>query len=265
MKLGLIGRNGEGKSTLLKIIDRKINPDDGKLQFNPGARISMLEQSPTISECSSVFEYVATGLGETGTVLAMYQSLSMVESLSDEQLEQLSNLQQKLDSSDGWNLQATVEKTLSRLELDGSASVSALSGGWQRRASLARSLVSKPDILLLDEPTNHLDVESIVWLEKQILQFDGAIVFVTHDREFLQRVATDIAELDRGRLKIWPGSYQDYLTRKAASLEQEERQNAVFDKKLAQEEIWIRQGIKARRTRNEGRVRGAGKYALTAI
>jgi ATP-binding cassette subfamily F protein uup len=258
-KTGLIGRNGEGKSTLLKIIGSQISADAGDIRLDPGVRIAMLEQSPKVSSTASVFEYVALGLGETGSVLAEYQSLVTSSNLSDKQLNHLSDLQHKLDSSGGWSLQSTVDRTLSRLGLDGSISVAKLSGGWQRRASLARALVSAPDILLLDEPTNHLDVESIVWLEKQIIQFDGAIVFVTHDREFLQRVATNIVELDRGKLSSWPGTYGDYLSRKAAALEQEERQNAVFDKKLAKEETWIRQGIKARRTRNEGRVRALKK------
>jgi len=258
-KTGLIGRNGEGKSTLLKIIGSQISADEGDIRLAPGVRIAMLEQSPKVSSTASVFEYVALGLGETGSVLAEYQSLVTSSNLSDKQLNHLSDLQHKLDSSGGWSLQSTVDRTLSRLGLDGSISVAKLSGGWQRRASLARALVSAPDILLLDEPTNHLDVESIVWLEKQIIQFDGAIVFVTHDREFLQRVATNIVELDRGKLSSWPGTYGDYLSRKAAALEQEERQNAVFDKKLAKEETWIRQGIKARRTRNEGRVRALKK------
>ncbi len=258
-KTGLIGRNGEGKSTLLKIIGSQISADEGDIRLAPGVRIAMLEQSPKVSSTASVFEYVALGLGETGSVLAEYQSLVSSSDLTDKQLNHLSDLQHKLDGSGGWSLQSTVDRTLSRLGLDGTISVAKLSGGWQRRASLARALVSAPDILLLDEPTNHLDVESIVWLEKQIIQFDGAIVFVTHDREFLQRVATNIVELDRGKLKSWPGTYSDYLSRKAAALEQEERQNAVFDKKLAKEETWIRQGIKARRTRNEGRVRALKK------
>ncbi len=258
-KTGLIGRNGEGKSTLLKIIGSQISADEGDIRLDPGVRIAMLEQSPKVSSTASVFEYVALGLGETGSVLAEYQNLVTSSDLTDKQLNHLSDLQHKLDSSGGWSLQSTVDRTLSRLGLDGTISVAKLSGGWQRRASLARALVSAPDILLLDEPTNHLDVESIVWLEKQIVQFDGAIVFVTHDREFLQRVATNIVELDRGKLSSWPGTYTDYLSRKAAALEQEERQNAVFDKKLAKEETWIRQGIKARRTRNEGRVRALKK------
>jgi len=207
-KTGLIGRNGEGKSTLLKIIGSQISADAGDIRLDPGVRIAMLEQSPKVSSTASVFEYVALGLGETGSVLAEYQSLVTSSNLSDKQLNHLSDLQHKLDSSGGWSLQSTVDRTLSRLGLDGSISVAKLSGGWQRRASLARALVSAPDILLLDEPTNHLDVESIVWLEKQIIQFDGAIVFVTHDREFLQRVATNIVERKNDKMRFLTKSWQ---------------------------------------------------------
>ncbi len=258
-RVGLIGRNGEGKSTLLAILDQKITADEGDFRARPGLKIALLDQTPDPVENESVFDLVARGLGDTGSVLAEYHQVSTMAEIDHVQLKRLDELQQKLDNSDGWNAHARINKTLSRLNLNADDRVSALSGGWQRRAALAQALVCNPDLLLLDEPTNHLDTDAIVWLERQLLKFKGAILFVTHDREFLQNVCTDILELDRGKLVNWPGSYSDYLSRKAAALEQERRQNAVFDKKLAKEEAWIRQGIKARRTRNEGRARALQK------
>jgi ATP-binding cassette subfamily F protein uup len=258
-RVGLIGRNGEGKSTLLNILNARVVADEGEIRLNPGATVASLEQAPELHSDITVFEMVASGIGDTGDYISQYHRISGQQDLTKEQLQQLGELQHKLDSTNGWNIQSRVDKTISRLHLDPDAAISSLSGGWQRRVSLARALVCDPQILLLDEPTNHLDLESIIWLEKQLGKFNGAIMFVTHDREFLQNVATDIAELDRGQLVEWPGTYADYLRRKAAFLEQEERQNAVFDKKLAREEIWIRQGIKARRTRNEGRVRALAR------
>ena len=254
-RVGLIGRNGEGKSTLLAILDQKITADEGDFRARPGLNIALLNQTPDPVENESVFDLVARGLGDTGSVLAEHHQVSTMTAIDHVQLKRLDELQQILDNSDGWNAHARINKTLSRLNLNADDRVSALSGGWQRRAALAQALVCNPDLLLLDEPTNHLDTDAIVWLERQLLKFKGAILFVTHDREFLQNVCTDILELDRGKLVNWPGSYSDYLSRKAAALEQERRQNAVFDKKLAKEEAWIRQGIKARRTRNEGRAR----------
>ncbi len=261
-KVGLIGRNGEGKSTLLNILDAKIAADEGEIKLKPGATIATLEQTPVLLAETTVFETVATGVGEIGNWLAQYHNLSAQQHFHKEQLDLLGELQHKLDSHDGWNIQARVNKTLSRLHLDANTTVSSLSGGWQRRVTLARALVCDPQILLLDEPTNHLDIEAINWLEKQITRFNGAVLFVTHDREFLQNIATDIVELDRGKLIEWAGSYADYLSRKAAALEQEDRQNAIFGKRLAKEEVWIRQGIKARRTRNEGRVKALEKMRL---
>ena len=258
-RVGLIGRNGEGKSTLLAILDQKITADEGDFRARPGLKIALLDQTPDPVENESVFDLVARGLGDTGSVLAEHHQVSTMTAIDHVQLKRLDELQQKLDNSDGWNAHARINKTLSRLNLNADDRVSALSGGWQRRAALAQALVCNPDLLLLDEPTNHLDTDAIVWLERQLLKFKGAILFVTHDREFLQNVCTDILELDRGKLVNWPGSYSDYLSRKAAALEQERRQNAVFDKKLAKEEAWIRQGIKARRTRNEGRARALQK------
>ncbi len=258
-RVGLIGRNGEGKSTLLAILDQKITADEGDLRARPGLKIALLNQTPDPVENESVFDLVARGLGDTGSVLAEHHQVSTMTAIDHVQLKRLDELQQKLDNSDGWNAHARINKTLSRLNLNADDRVSELSGGWQRRAALAQALVCNPDLLLLDEPTNHLDTDAIVWLERQLLKFKGAILFVTHDREFLQNVCTDILELDRGKLVNWPGSYSDYLSRKAAALEQERRQNSVFDKKLAKEEAWIRQGIKARRTRNEGRARALQK------
>ena len=258
-RVGLIGRNGEGKSTLLAILDQKITADEGDIRARPGLKIALLDQTPDPVENESVFDLVARGLGDTGQVLAEHHQVSTMAAIDHVQLKRLDELQQKLDNSDGWNAHARINKTLSRLNLNADDRVSELSGGWQRRAALAQALVCNPDLLLLDEPTNHLDTDAIVWLERQLLKFKGAILFVTHDREFLQNVCTDILELDRGKLVNWPGSYSDYLSRKAAALEQEHRQNSVFDKKLAKEEAWIRQGIKARRTRNEGRARALQK------
>ena len=258
-RVGLIGRNGEGKSTLLAILKRKITADEGDFKIRPGLKIALLDQTPAPVENESVFDLVAKGLGEAGQALAEYHQVSTMTAMAPVQLARLEELQQKLDSSDGWNAHARINKTLSRLNLNANDRVSELSGGWQRRAALAQALVCNPDLLLLDEPTNHLDTDAIVWLERQLLKFKGAILFVTHDREFLQNVCTDILELDRGKLVNWPGGYADYLSRKAAALAQEHRQNAAFDKKLAKEEAWIRQGIKARRTRNEGRARALQK------
>ena len=264
-RVGLIGRNGEGKSTLLAILKRKITADEGDFRARPGLEIALLDQTPDPVENESVFDLVARGLGDAGQALAEYHQVSTMAAMDPAQLKRLDVLQQKLDSSDGWNVHARINKTLSRLNLNADDRISELSGGWQRRAALAQALVCNPDLLLLDEPTNHLDTDAIVWLERQLLKFKGAILFVTHDREFLKNVCTDILELDRGKLVNWPGSYTDYLSRKAATLAQEHRQNAAFDKKLAKEEAWIRQGIKARRTRNEGRARALQKLRAEQV
>ena len=262
-RIGLLGRNGEGKSTLLNIIGGRQPADGGDVRIEPGATLATLEQAPSMTGDATIYDTVALGLGEIGVWLADYHRVIEDDSLpAAKQMELMATLQHKLDSHDGWRLQQRVEKILTRLKLPADVRVDSLSGGWQRRVSLARALVVEPQILLLDEPTNHLDVESIVWLEEQIIQFSGAVLFVTHDRAFLQRVANHIVDLDRGRLTMWAGNYDDYLRRKAAALEQEARQQAVFDKKLAQEETWIRQGIQARRTRNEGRVRALKKMRV---
>lgn len=254
-RVGLIGRNGEGKSTLLKAIAGQVPTDSGELWIQPGTRIALLEQEPRLPEQATIYDAVADALGDVGHWIAEYHRLSEQVHADTAALAELGRLQHELESRDGWRLQQRVEHTLSRLALPGDQAVAGLSGGWRRRVALARALVVEPEVLLLDEPTNHLDLESILWLEEQLLQFGGAVLLITHDRAFLQKIATRIVDLDRGRLTSWPGDYADYLEKKAAALEEEARHNAEFDKKLAQEEAWIRQGIKARRTRNEGRVR----------
>jgi ATP-binding cassette subfamily F protein uup len=255
-RVGLLGRNGEGKSTLMKIIAGNILPDHGDIWRQPELKLAWLEQSPDLPDDATIYDAVAAGLGELGEWITRYHHLSMTMDYEDEKaLNELGDLQHKLESQNGWHFQQRVENTLSKLDLPGDLKINSLSGGWKRRVALAKALVIEPEVLLLDEPTNHLDFESIAWLEEQLLNFQGAVLFVTHDRAFLQKLATRIVDLDRGNLVSWQGSYDDYLRRKAASLEDEANQNAEFDKKLADEEVWIRQGVKARRTRNEGRVR----------
>jgi ATP-binding cassette subfamily F protein uup len=259
-RVGLLGRNGEGKSTLMKIIAGEIHADDGEIRRRSGLKLALLDQSLELSNTDSIYDVVAGGLGEVGEWIKRYHALSITMDGEDEKaLTELGHLQHKLEEHHGWQLQQRVETVLSRLNLPGELSVASLSGGWKRRVALAKALVIEPDLLLLDEPTNHLDLESIAWLEEQLLNYQGAVLFVTHDRVFLQKLATRIVDLDRGQLVSWPGNYADYLRRKAAALEDEANQNAEFDKKLAQEEVWIRQGVKARRTRNEGRVRALKK------
>ncbi len=259
-RVGLLGRNGEGKSTLLKILEGLVHADSGEVWRKPELKLARLEQAPELSNQETVYDAVAGGLGEIGHWIARYHELSVSMHAGDEQaLKELGHLQHQLEAHHGWQLQQRVETVLSRLNLPADQMISDLSGGWKRRVALARALVIEPEVLLLDEPTNHLDFESISWLEEQLLNYQGALMFITHDRSFLQKLATRIVDLDRGQLVSWPGSYSDYLRRKAAALEEEANRNAEFDKKLAQEEVWIRQGIKARRTRNEGRVRALKK------
>jgi len=252
-KLGLLGRNGVGKTTLLKVLAGELAPDSGERWLRPGARIARLQQTLPGAEPLSVYDAVASGLADVGRLLSEYHSLLQADPPAD--MEQLSRVQQRLEAADGWQLQQRVETTISQLQLPAEANMQELSGGWRRRVALAQALVSEPDILLLDEPTNHLDIPAIRWLEAQLAGFPGAMILITHDRRFLQNVANSIAELDRGRLTHWRGDYQGFLRHREQQMIAEERANELFDKKLAQEEVWIRQGIKARRTRNEGRVR----------
>ncbi|NVK10489.1 MAG: ATP-binding cassette domain-containing protein [Gammaproteobacteria bacterium] len=251
-KIGLLGRNGAGKSTFLRVIQTEQALDSGELWIRPGVRVASLSQELPPGNEQSVYQYVANGLEPLGELLARFFELSHQ---SDVDLDELGRLQTQIEAKDGWTLNQRVERTLSDLGLDGNAKMSSLSGGWRRRVGLARAFVTEPDLLILDEPTNHLDLPTIAWLEEQLKAFRGAILVVTHDRAFLQSIATQIIEIDRGNLIEWTGDYQGFLKHKEHLLKAEESANALFDKRLAQEEVWIRQGIKARRTRNEGRVR----------
>jgi ATP-binding cassette subfamily F protein uup len=252
-KLGLLGRNGAGKTTLLKVLAGELPPDAGERWLRPGVVIARLEQSLPDADQLEVYDVVAAGLPEAGRLLSEYHQLLQAGEQTD--MNALARVQAQLEAVDGWQLQQRVETTISQLELPAEAKMGELSGGWRRRVALARALVSEPDILLLDEPTNHLDIPAIAWLEEQLAAYRGALVLITHDRRFLQNVANSIAELDRGHLTQWRGDYQGFLRHREQQLAAEERANELFDRKLAQEEVWIRQGIKARRTRNEGRVR----------
>jgi ATP-binding cassette subfamily F protein uup len=251
----LIGRNGTGKSTLLGLAAERLVPDSGEIWRQPALRIAELEQELSAPGEASVFELVAGGLPGIGAALAAYRALAARVGEDASLLPRLEQLQHDIEAAEGWGLDERVAQILDRHGLDGEARFGSLSGGWRRRVALARALVSDPELLLLDEPTNHLDVDVIERLEETVLEFRGAVLFVTHDRALLTRLATRILELDRGRLTSWPGDYPRFLEAKAAALEDEERHEALFDRRLAQEEAWIRRGIKARRTRNEGRVR----------
>ncbi len=253
-RIALVGRNGEGKSTLLKLVAGELRPDDGEVRRESGLRVARLAQEVPQDLVGSVFDVVADGLGALGALLAEFHRLS--QGLDQPGAAQaLAAAQARIEAGHGWDLERRVASILARFELPAEARFEALSGGLKRRVLLARALVAEPDLLLLDEPTNHLDLEAIEWLEKLLLAFPGSLLFVTHDRRFLRALATRIIEIDRGQLTSWPGDYDNYLRRRAERLHAEVQENARFDRKLAEEEVWIRQGIEARRTRNEGRVR----------
>ncbi|EII2404831.1 ABC transporter ATP-binding protein [Vibrio parahaemolyticus] len=257
----LVGRNGAGKSTLMKVLAGDILLDDGKIQITQDVVVSRLEQDPPRNQEGTVYEYVSGGLAEIGEQLKIYHDLLdlVAQDPSEKNINRLAKIQEQLDHSNAWRFDDRVKNVLSALKLSPDTLLRDLSGGWQRKAALARALVCDPDVLLLDEPTNHLDVTTIEWLENFLKDFKGSIIFISHDRAFIKSMATRIVDLDRGQLSSFPGDYDNYLLEKEEMLRVEDMQNAEFDKKLAQEEVWIRQGIKARRTRNEGRVRALKK------
>lgn len=254
-RVALIGRNGTGKSTFLKLLDRQLHPDDGSLVFADGVRITRLDQEVPNDLTGTVYEVVATGLGPLGDTLRRFDQLTASLDEDPERLAELERIQLAIEAASAWDTPKMIEALLNRLDLPRDREISTLSGGLKRRVLLARALVLEPDVLLLDEPTNHLDLDAILWLETFLLNWKGALLFITHDRAFLARLATRIIELDRGLLSDYPGDYPTYLRRKAEALEAEAKNQAEFDKRLAEEEAWIRQGIKARRTRDMGRVR----------
>ncbi|ELX8379076.1 ABC transporter ATP-binding protein [Providencia vermicola] len=253
----LVGRNGAGKSTLMRVLTKEQPLDDGQLLYQQDLIVARLQQDPPRNIEGTIFDFVAEGVAEQAEYLKDYHHVSkLVESdPSEKNLNKLAELQEVLDSRNLWLLDARISDVLKKLDLPADAQLSSLSGGWLRKAALGRALVSNPRVLFLDEPTNHLDIETILWLENFLKDFQGSIVFISHDRSFIRNMATRIVDLDRGKLSSWPGNYDAYLIAKEEALRVEEMQNAEFDRKLAQEEAWIRQGIKARRTRNEGRVR----------
>lgn len=263
-RICLVGRNGAGKSTLMNIVSGEVEADSGVIHRRQHLRISKLEQTLPDAVETSVFDTVREGLADQVALIDRYQALAsgdpqQSDTLSDkallQQMNQMEELQAGIEAGGGWNVDKQVEAIISQLGLPSEKRLSELSGGWRRRVALGKALVSKPELLLLDEPTNHLDIATIEWLEHTVRGYRGSVVFITHDRDFLQKIATRIVEIDRGKLVSWPGSYQQFLKLKELALKEEETQNALFDKRLAEEESWIRQGVKARRTRNEGRVR----------
>ena len=253
----LVGRNGAGKSTLMKILNREQGLDDGRIIYEQDLIVARLQQDPPRNVEGSVYDFVAEGIEEQAEYLKRYHDISrlVMTDPSDKNLNEMARVQEQLDHHNLWQLENRINEVLAQLGLDPNAALSSLSGGWPRKAALGRALVSNPRVLLLDEPTNHLDIETIDWLETFLKSFNGTIIFISHDRSFIRNMATRIVDLDRGKLVSYPGDYDQYLLEKEQALRVEELQNAEFDRKLAQEEVWIRQGIKARRTRNEGRVR----------
>jgi ATP-binding cassette subfamily F protein uup len=252
-KIGLLGRNGAGKTTFMKVIAGSMQADGGERWLRPGVEVAWLEQSLPEADEQSVYDMVAGGLAEVGELLKQYHQLTTDYEHAD--MVQLERVQNQLEAKQGWSLGQKVDTVITQLQLPADKLMSELSGGWRKRVALARALVREPELLLLDEPTNHLDMPAIEWLEKQLQEYNGAVLLVTHDRTFLQNVVNKIVEIDRGHLHEFEGSFQKFLQFREQQLATEERANKLFDKKLAQEEVWIRQGIKARRTRNEGRVR----------
>jgi ATP-binding cassette subfamily F protein uup len=252
----LVGRNGTGKSTLFRVITGAAVPDEGEIWRADTLRVSHLEQEVPPDTEQTIFQVVAGGLGDIGGLLTEYHQLTHgIENAEPASLQRLAQLQSRIEARDGWNINQKVETVLTRLNLPDDDRLADCSGGTRRQVMLARALVSAPDLLLLDEPTNHLDINAIAWLEKYLLNYNGAVMFITHDRTFVRRLATRIVELDRGQLTSFPGDFDAYVSKKDELLEIEERASSKFDKKLAEEEAWIRRGVKARRTRNEGRVR----------
>jgi ATP-binding cassette subfamily F protein uup len=263
-RICLVGRNGAGKSTLMKILMDLQGLDDGQILKSSTMKMSMLEQDPPESSDISVFDYVAEGVKENAELIRRYHALIHLigEDPSDKNLNKLANVQEELEKANAWLDEQRIDQAMTTLSLDADAKICDLSGGWLRKVALAKALVTSPDILLLDEPTNHLDIESVLWLEQFLKDFGGTIIFISHDRAFIRGLSTRILDLDRGKLKSYPGDYDLYIEQKQHDLQVEDQQNALFDKKLAEEEVWIRQGVKARRTRNEGRVRSLEKLRL---
>ncbi len=252
-RIGLLGRNGAGKTTFMKLIAGAIQPESGERWLRPNTRVAWLEQSLPEGDDKTVYDMVAEGLAEVGELLKQYHHLT--SGAEDADMTKLARVQDQLEAKQGWSLGQKVDTIISQLQLSPDQKLAELSGGWRKRVALARALVRDPELLLLDEPTNHLDIPAIEWLEKQLQDYHGALVLITHDRGFLEKVASKIAEIDRGHLTEFEGTYQRFLRFREEQLAAEETANKLFDKKLAEEEVWIRQGIKARRTRNEGRVR----------
>ncbi len=263
-RICLVGRNGAGKSTLMKVLMGLQNLDDGQILKSSTMQLAMLEQDPPESSDMSVFDFVAQGVKENAELISRYHGLIHLigEDPSEKNLNKLAKVQDELEQAGAWQDEQRIEQVMSTLSLNADAKICDLSGGWLRKLALAKALVTNPDILLLDEPTNHLDIESVLWLEKFLKDFAGTIIFISHDRAFIRGLSTRILDLDRGQLKSYPGDYDLYIEQKQHDLQVEVQQNALFDKRLAEEEVWIRQGIKARRTRNEGRVRSLEKLRL---